>query len=148
VEGGVSTTCNPQPTTNNALVQTFNVNNRNQLTTAGRSGTLIVAGSVSLPASQLDGVTVSGTGLSSGAATVYQDGTWARAGASPANGQNSYTAVAQEASWAHGRTAEDSVTVNLPGSISFSHDARGNLTWDGRRFLTYAAWGDKGSPAM
>jgi hypothetical protein len=30
--------------TNNALVQTFNVNNRNQLTTATRSGTLTVAG--------------------------------------------------------------------------------------------------------
>ena len=66
--------------TNNQLVQSFAVNNLNELTTAGRSGTLTVAGTVG-QASPPVSVLVSGTGLATGAATPYEDGTWARAGA-------------------------------------------------------------------
>jgi RHS repeat-associated protein len=126
--------------TNNALVQTFGVNNLNELTTAGRSGTLTVAGTAGerRGSSQSDpgvtGVTVSGTGLSSGAAELYADGAWARAGATPANGQNSYTATAQDT---YGRTSQDSVTVNLPASASYSYDSNGNLLNDGRRYFEY-----------
>ena len=69
-------------TANNALVQTFGVNVLNALTTVSRSGTLTVAGTTSSAATN---VTVSGTGLSSGAAALYTDKTWARAGATPAN---------------------------------------------------------------
>ncbi len=49
----------------NPLVQTFGVNNRNELTNATRSGTLTVAGLASQPGANLDHVAVSGTGLSS-----------------------------------------------------------------------------------
>jgi len=64
--------------TNNALVETFNVNNLNELMTNTRSGTLTVAGKATEAGSYLTSVTVSGTGLSSGSANVYADGTWDR----------------------------------------------------------------------
>jgi RHS repeat-associated protein len=125
---------NLQNRTNNALVQTFGVNNRNELTNATRSGTLTVAGLASQPGANLDHVVVSGTGLSAGNANVYADGSWARAGATLANGTNSYTATAEDT---YGRTAQDSVTVNLPATVTFTYDANGNLTGDGRRVFEY-----------
>jgi len=123
--------------TNGALVQTFNADSRNQLTSATRSGTLTVAGKASLPASSLNSVTVSGTGLSSGPATVYADGSWARAGATLADGNNAYTATATDYTWPTPRTAQDSVTVNLPATATFQYDGNGNLTNDGRRVFEY-----------
>jgi RHS repeat-associated protein len=130
---------NLQRRTNNALVQTFGVNNRNELTNATRSGTLTVAGLASVPGAGLSSVVVSGTGLSSGNANVYADGSWARSGAALADGTNSYTATANESSSYpyHGRTAQDSVTVNLPASGTFQYDGNGNLTNDGRRVFEY-----------
>jgi RHS repeat-associated protein len=128
---------NLQHRTNNALVQTFNTDNRNQLTTAGRSGTLTVAGQATLPGASIDNVTVSGTGLSSGTANVYADGSWARAGATLASGNNTYTATATEHSWLHGRSAQDSVSVNLPATVTFQYDGNGNLTNDGQRVFEY-----------
>ncbi|HEY5911514.1 MAG TPA: RHS repeat-associated core domain-containing protein [Verrucomicrobiae bacterium] len=119
--------------TNNQLVQTFAVNNLNELTSASRSGTLTVAGALSQSAG-VSGVTVSGTGLSSGAANVYADGSWARAGATPANGQNTYNASTSDS---YGRTAQDSVVVNLPTSSSLYYDGNGNLTNDGLRTFEY-----------
>ena len=126
--------------TNNALVQSFGVNNLNELTTGGRSGTLTVAGTAGERRIRYEGdsgvtnVTVSGTGLASGAAELYADGTWARAGATPANGQNSYTATAQDT---YGRTSQDTASVSLPNSVSFSYDGNGNLLNDGRRYFEY-----------
>ena len=126
--------------TNNQLVQAFGVNNLNELTTAGRSGTLTVAGTATERRANypgdygVTGVTVSGTGLSSGAAELYADGLWARAGATLADGQNSYTATAQDS---YGRSSQDSATVNLPTSTSFSYDGNGNLLSDGRRYFEY-----------
>ena len=35
------------------------------------------------------------------------------------------------------RTAQDSVTVNLPATVTFTYDANGNLTGDGRRVFEY-----------
>lgn len=119
--------------TNNALVETFSANAGNELTGASRSGTLTVAGTVGYGLSSVS-VTVSGTGLSSGPAQVYGDGTWARAGASLSSGQNSYTATATDS---YGRTAQDTVTVNLPAPVSFTYDANGNLTSDGLRTFEY-----------
>ena len=87
--------------TNNALVQSFGVNNLNELTSATRSVTLTVAGTTTEDPPAVTGVTVSGTGLSSGPAQLYADGTWARTNATLANGANSYTAVAQDS---YGRT--------------------------------------------
>jgi RHS repeat-associated protein len=79
-------------------------------------------------------VTVSGTGLSSGAAALYADATWARTNATPANGNNTYTATAVDN---YPRTSTDSVTVFLPSSVSYLYDARGNLTNDGLRSFQY-----------
>jgi hypothetical protein len=53
--------------TNNALLQTFNVNSRNQLTTGSRSGTYTVAGTTWTNASS---VAVNGT-----SASRYSDAT-------------------------------------------------------------------------
>ena len=84
------------------------LNSLNELTNATRSGTLTVAGLASQPGVNLDHVAVSGTGLSAGNANVYADGSWARAGATLASGNNSYTATAEDT---YGHTAQDSVRV-------------------------------------
>ena len=121
--------------TNNALTQTFSVDSKNQLTTAARSGTLTVAGQASQPGANLTSVTVSGTGLTTGSAAVYADGSWAKAGAAPAtSGNSTYTATAVDTA---SRTASDSVTLSLPTSVTYSYDGNGNLTNDGRRSFEY-----------
>ena len=102
--------------TNNALVQTFDVNILNELTNATRSGTLTVVGLASQPGANLSSVTVSGTGLSSGNADVYADGAWARAGTALANGGNFYTATATDT---YSRTSSDSASFYLPATVSF-----------------------------
>ncbi len=85
---------------------------------------------------QLSAATRSGTGLSSGSASLYADGSWAKTRATPANGANTYTATARNTA---NRTATDSVTVNLPSTASFSYDSNGNLTGDGLRTFEYDA---------
>jgi len=102
------------------------VQNVNQLTTATRSGTLTVAGTSSETATS---VTVNGQ-----SATRYTDKTFARAGFSLASGNNTFTAVAQDAL---GRSDTNAVTVNLPATVTFQYDPKGNLTNDGRRIFTY-----------
>lgn len=80
-------------------------------------------------------VSVSGTGFSTtDSAAVYDDGTWARAGATPTNGQNTYTANATDGD---GRTSQDTVAANLPSPVSFYYDGNGNLTNDGLRVFEY-----------
>ena len=103
--------------TNNALVQSFGVNNLNELTTATRAGTFTFAGTATEPGGNLTSVTVSGTGLTSGNAAIYMDGMWARTNATLANGVNSYTAVALDA---NSRTSTATVSVTLPATITFS----------------------------
>jgi RHS repeat-associated protein len=124
-------------------VQTFGVNNKNELTNATHSGTLTVAGLASEPRGGdqwwgyppgVSNVVVSGTGLSSGNAALYADGAWARTNATLADGNNSYTATAYDT---FGRTASDSVTLSLPATVNFSYDGNGNLTNDGRRVFEY-----------
>ena len=65
------------------------MNNLNELTTVTNRGTLTVAGTATETPydspDYLTGVTVSGTGLSSGPAALYADGTWARTNATLAN---------------------------------------------------------------
>ena len=65
---------------------------------------------------------------------MYADGAWARTNATLADGNNTYNATATDT---YGRTASDSVTVNLPATLSFQYDGNGNLTNDGRRVLEY-----------
>jgi YD repeat-containing protein len=73
---------NLQYRTNNALIQTFNTDSRNQLTTVTRSGTLTVGGNTTATAS---GVTVNGS-----AAALYNDLTFAKSGLTLANGNNTF----------------------------------------------------------
>src|SRR6266480_970156 len=85
--------------TNNALLQTFTDNNLNQLSSAGRSGTLTVAGTTTSAATN---VTVNGSAA------------------------NSYN-----------RKDTNTVSVNLPSTVSYIYDLNGNLTSDGTRGLDY-----------
>jgi hypothetical protein len=78
--------------TNHALIQTFTLNNSvNQLSTASRSGTLTVAG---LAQGTPTSVTVKDNANAAQAATVYADQSFARAGISPLDEANTFTAVA------------------------------------------------------
>ena len=127
--------------TNNALVQAFGVNSLNELTNRTRTGTLTVAGSLSEPGGYTGttpgyatNVTVSGTGLTSGSADLYQDGSWARTNATLANGNNTYTAAAYDT---YGRSDTNSVTVYLPATNTFTYDLNGNLLSDGTRNFAY-----------
>ncbi len=112
--------------TNNALVQTFGVNNLNQLTNVTRSGTLTVAGTTTSTATNVT--------VNSLTATRYTDNTFAKDGFTLADGNNSFTAIAQDS---YNRKDTNAVTLNLPAAVNFQYDAKGNLTSDGKRGLDY-----------
>ena len=97
-----------------------------QLTTGTRSGTLTVAGTTTSAATN---VTVNGQ-----TATRYGDNTFAREGFALSDGNNTFTAIAQDSL---GRGDTNAVTVNLPATVNFAYDQNGNLTGDGRRTLAY-----------
>ena len=120
--------------TNNSLLQSFAVNGVNELSTAWRSGTFTVQGMVGTVNPAVSEVNVSGTGLSTGAADLYADQTWARAGASLADGINNFTATADD-----GISQTNTATVScwLPQTNNYTYDANGNLTSDGRRYFEY-----------
>jgi RHS repeat-associated protein len=112
--------------TNNALVQTFHVNNLNELTIVTNNGTLTVAGTTTVPATN---VTVNGL-----TANRYADATFALGGFTRTNGNNSFTAIG----WDYvGNSSTGSVTVNLPGTNNYSYDLNGNLLSDGTRNFAY-----------
>jgi RHS repeat-associated protein len=122
--------------TNNALIQTFNVNNLNELTIATNQGTLTVAGTTTIPATS---VTVNGL-----TANRYADGTFALGGFTPTNGVNIYAAIGEDSSL---NFSTNSITVNLLGTNTYGYDLNGNLTNDGYRNFAYddeneliAAW--------
>jgi RHS repeat-associated protein len=112
---------------NNALLQTFNVNNLNELTTVTRLGTLTVAGTTSGTATN---VTVN----SNTNTALYSDKTFALAGFTLTNGNNAYTAIARDNL---GRTDTNTVIFNLPATVSYTYDLNGNLTSDGSRGFDY-----------
>ncbi|MDB6122328.1 MAG: repeat protein [Pedosphaera sp.] len=112
--------------TNNALAQNFGVNDLNQLTTVTRAGTLTVAGTTSSTATK---VTVNGTD-----AALYSDATFAATNFTLANGNNTFTALAQDGL---GRRDTNAVTMNLPVSSSYLYDLNGNLLSDGSRAFDY-----------
>jgi YD repeat-containing protein len=112
--------------TNNALLQTFNVDNQNQLTTQTRSGTLTVAGTTTSAATN---VTVNGA-----TASRYADHTFAKDGVSLTEGTNTFTAIAQDS---YGRQDSNTVSVYLPASVTFVYDGNGNLRTNGTRILDY-----------
>jgi RHS repeat-associated protein len=112
--------------TNNALIQTFNVNSLNELTAAGRSGTLTVAGTTTSPATN---VTVNGLN-----AFLYYDSTFAKDGFTLTNGNNSFTASAKDNL---GRQDTATITAFLPATVNYTYDPNGNLLSDGNRCFAY-----------
>jgi RHS repeat-associated protein len=112
--------------TNNALLQTFNVNNLNEPSTITRSGTLTVEGTTTSPATN---VTVNTSN-----AVLYSDSTFAAAGFILTNGNNGYTTIAKDS---YGRQDTSSVTVNLLATNTYTYDLNGNLTSDGKRGFDY-----------
>jgi len=112
--------------TNNALTQTFAVNNLNELSSVTRSGTLTMAGTTTSTATN---VTVNSTN-----ATLYNDKTFAKDGFTVTNGNNAYTAIAQDS---YNRKDTNSVTFNLPATVNYVYDLNGNLTSDGTRGFDY-----------
>lgn len=112
--------------TNNALVEGFSVNSRNELTSQTRTGTLTVAGSTLGPAYQ---VTVNGA-----VASIFGDNSFAKENLSFIFGTNSFIAVGQDTM---GRTSSATSIVYIANSPSISYDSNGNLISDGVRAFDY-----------
>src|SRR5580658_844628 len=112
---------------NNALAQTFNVNQLNQLGSVTRNTTFTLTGALPGPANS---VTVNGS-----TAQVYGDFTFANTNNTTlANGNNTFTVVAENV---YSTFVTNTLVVNLPNSNSFTYDNNGNLTSDGTRTFTY-----------
>jgi RHS repeat-associated protein len=114
---------NLQYRTNNALVQNFQVNSLNELTTNTNGGTLTVMGTTTPIATN---VTVNGSN-----ATLYGDYTFAATNMSLTN--TNFTALAL----GNGSAATNTVTVNLAANANIQYDGNGNLTNDGWRNFVY-----------
>ena len=114
-------------TNNSPFFETFSVNTLNELSTITHSGTLTVAGTTTTNATS---VAVN----SSVVANLYKDATFAASGFTVVNGNNTFTAGAQDAL---GRTDTNSITVNLPATVTCAYDLNGNLTSDGTRGFDY-----------
>jgi len=74
-------------------------------------------------------VTVNGS-----SATLYSDSTFASTNHTPVNGNNTYTAIAQDSL---SRLDTNSITVYLPTNAVYAYDQNGNLTNDSKRVFTY-----------
>jgi RHS repeat-associated protein len=105
------------------LIENFQVNSLNELTTNTNGGTLTVMGTTTSPATS---VTVNGS-----SASLYGDATFA-AGGLPLT--TTYTATAQDS---YGRHSTNTVTVSIATNTTFQYDGNGNLTNDGLRNFVY-----------
>ena len=114
--------------TNNSFVQSFSTDSVNQLSSASRSGTLTLVGSVWGPF-----VSVSING-STNSVDVYGDGMFSKAGIALTNGENAFSAEAIDS---YGRTDNHHITVNMPATVVYQYDGNGNLTNDGLRSFEY-----------
>jgi len=112
--------------TNYSLLQTFGVNNLNELTTLTNNGQLTVAGSTTSPATNVT--------VNSLASALYADRSFASTNQSWVNGNNTYTAIAKDV---YGRSSTNSVTVSLQITNGFNYDTNGNLLSDGTRNFAY-----------
>jgi RHS repeat-associated protein len=109
--------------TNNALVERFQVNAVNELTSNTNGGTLTVVGTTTSPATS---VTVNST-----TAALYGDSTFAASGLTLTS---TYTATGSDS---YGRHSTNSVTVSIATNVTFQYDGNGNLTNDGLRNFAY-----------
>ncbi len=114
--------------TNDALIQTFNVDPLNQLSNVTRTGPLTVTGATPVPATNVTINTV--------AAQTYGDFTFAGTNNNLANGANTFTNIAQNI---YGLSATNLLTLNLPATVTLQYDANGNLTNDGTRSFYFDA---------
>ena len=113
--------------TNNTLVQKFNVNNLNELTSATNGGRLTVSGVTTSPATN---VTVNTSN-----ALLYADLTFSSTNQSWTNGNNTFTAVARDG---YGHASTNVTTVNMVQTNSaYVYDLNGNLLTDGTRSFAY-----------
>jgi len=112
--------------TNNTLLQNFNVNNINELTTETNGGALTVAGTTTSPATN---VTVNTSN-----AVLYADSTFASTNQTWVSGSNTFTAIARDS---YGRVGTNIETVNLQATNNYNYDLNGNLTSDGNRNFAY-----------
>jgi len=117
--------------TNYLLVQSFTVNDLNELTGSSRTGSYVVSGGTIGNASTVT-VNVNSGGASS--AFLYNDKTYTRSGVNLANGNNTFVAIATDGA---GRTATNTVTAYLPTSVTFDYDDNGNLISDGQNGYAY-----------
>jgi RHS repeat-associated protein len=118
---------NLQTRTSGSLLQTFNNDAVNELTNITRTGPIMVSGATPVPAY------VSVNGLT---ADRYGDFTFARTNLPLADGPNTFTNIALNL---YGAGATNTLTVNLPQSVSLQFDSNGNLTNDGTRSFVYDA---------
>ena len=109
-------------------VTTFAYDANGNQTNIARNSTsaLTVTGTSSSPATN---VTVNTTN-----AILYADQTFAATNFTPANGANTYTAIAKDNL---GRQSTNAITVNLPSTATYTYDLNGNLLGDGTRSFTY-----------
>jgi RHS repeat-associated protein len=114
--------------TNGALVQTFTVNNVNEISNIARVGVFTLSGALPAPA-----VGVSVNGL---LAQTNGDFTFARTNLTLSNGANTFTILATNA---YGVITTNVLSVNLPTPINFLSDSNGNLTSDGTRTFVFNA---------
>jgi YD repeat-containing protein len=102
------------------------VNNLNELTTITRAGTLTVAGTTTSPATNVM--------VNNLVAALYSDATFAKDGFNLLDGDNTFTAVAQDS---YGRADTNTVAVSLPLTNVFAYDLNGNLLTNGTRVFAY-----------
>jgi RHS repeat-associated protein len=115
--------------TNATLTQSFGVNDLNALTTITRTTALTLSGATPVPATN---VWVNGQ-----EAARYADFTWASSnGFALSDSVQTFTNVAEGP---YGQRATNLLSVKLPGTVTVSYDANGNLTNDGWRTFEYDA---------
>jgi len=109
--------------TNNALVQTFTVDNLNQITNVARSGTLTVSGNTTEPATDVN--------VNGALAFRYSDNTYARTNVP------FLSAYGASATNALGQNSIHVVLVSTPSSSANYYDFNGNLIYDGVKSFEY-----------
>jgi RHS repeat-associated protein len=64
----------------------------------------------------------------------YADNSFSRTNLTLVSGNNTFTAVGKDN---FGRQDSQSITVNLPSTVTYTYDGNGNLTYDGNRAFDY-----------